>query len=327
MEINVAEAIKNTNMCALASKTIADLPLSESEAAVVASLDARFREIGKTGHDRDHEIAAFITKAIETEFNSPAESILDKIFDRTTIGEADGAEDVYIKNTLVAYESAQGGNVPKSYLDVTALVPKFRNRQIETDISYADLINGGWKTVAKVVEYARQAFENALFHDVFADLDAAITVGADNYITVGSATMTQAAADAVATYVNDYAPGDGAIVAYSKHIVEISKLTGYQSNSMLDTLNRLGRLETFSGCELLPVPAVRKQGDGTGLFIDKRVFGVAGKIGTLTMRGDIKTYEEDNINKEKFHLKITGFNYGYTFEGTAAEKVVKAVLS
>lgn len=96
---------------------------------------------------------------------------------------------------------------------------------------------------------------------------------------------------------------------------------------MLDTLNRLGRLETFSGCELLPVPAVRKQGDGTGLFIDKRVFGVAGKIGTLTMRGDIKTYEEDNINKEKFHLKITGFNYGYTFEGTAAEKVVKAVLS
>ena len=114
MEINVAEAIKNTNMCALASKTVAELPLSESEAAVVASLDARFREIGNLGYDKDHEIAAFITKVIDEEFNGTAEEILDKIFVRNEIGENDATEDVYTKNTLVAYESAPGGNVRAS---------------------------------------------------------------------------------------------------------------------------------------------------------------------------------------------------------------------
>ena len=327
MEINVAEAIKNTNMCELATKTVKGYKLSETDEVVIAELDAKFKEIGRLGYDKDHEISAFVQRAINEEvYNTPSE-ILDRMFDSDTIGETDAFEGVMgPKNTLVAYEAAEGGNVARSYLDVTALNPKWHNRQIETEISYKDLERNGWKTVATIVDYARQAFTNALFNDVFSDLDAAIATGAENCLTVSGNAVTQAAADAVALYVNDWAEGDGMIVGYTKYIQQISKLNGHSSEDMKNELHRLGRLEMFDGVELVPVSAVRKQGDGTGMFVDNRVFGVAGKIGTLSMRGDIKTYQEDNINKEKFHIKIAGFNYGYAFNSEAAEKVFKVVL-
>lgn len=326
MEINVAEEIKCTNMCELASKTLRPAyALTDSEKAVVAELDKKFKEIGRLGFDKDHEISAFITKAIQEDYESIADEVLGRMFDRNTIGEADDFTDVEIDNTLVSYEAAKGGNVPKSFLDPTVLTPKWHNRQVETDISYADLARNGWKTVATVVDYTRKVLTNDLLKDVFTDLDNAITLGADNYVAVGSTSMTQAAADAVALYLNEWG-GDKFIIAYTKYISEISSLTGYASPAMLDELNRFGRLQEFKGCELLDVPSVRKQGDGSGLFLDKRVFGVSAKIGTLSMRGDIAVYQEDNINRENFHIKIAGFNYGYTFGGDAAKKVVKAVL-
>ena len=324
---DIAEAIRNTNMYELAQKTNSGVALSEDDALVVAQLDEHFKEIGRTGHDKDHEIASFITKVVNEEFSNTTDDILDRIFDRGTIGANDDFEMVVDpENTLVAHEAAFGGNVPKSYVDTTVMNPKWKNRQIESEITYADLERNGWKSVAKLTEYAIAAFRNAMFADIFADLDAAIAAGADNYITVGAATMTQAAADAVALYVNDWDEGDGVILGYAKYIQQISKLTGYNSNSMLDDINRYGRLAMYDGVDLYPISQVRKQGDGTGLFIDKRVFGVAGKIGVLNQRGEVKVYETPNNNEEKIHLKFANFTYGWAFSDEAAKKVIKAVL-
>lgn len=327
MNIDIAEAIKNTNMYELAMKTQKGIPMTDTEDMVVAQLDAKFKEIGKLGYDKDREISAFMTRVLTEELYNTPDELLDLIFDQDTIGANDDFELITEpKNTLVAYDAAQGGNVPKSYLDISAMTPKWKTKQIESEISFADLERNGWKTVARFTEYATQAFKNAMFRDIFSDLDSVIVSGAPNYITVSGDTMTQAAADALALYVNDWAEGEGTIVGYTKYIQQISKLQGFDSEAMKDEIHRTGRLGMYDGVALTPISSVRKQGDGTGLFIDKRVFGVAGKIGRLTMRGEMKVYETENNNKEKIELKACGFTYGWAFESAAAEKVCKVVL-
>lgn len=328
MEINVAEAIQNTNMYELASKTIHGTSLTDTEQVVVAELDAKFREIGRTGYDKDHEISQFVQRVLTEELYNAPDELLDEIFDRDEIGANDDFELLADpKNTLVPYEAAPGGNVPKSYLDVSAITPKWVNRQIDTEISYQDLERGGWKTVAKIVEYAVAAFKNAMCKDIFTDIDNAIASGADNYVAEAGATISQATADAVSLYLNDWAPGEGKIVGYTKYIQNISKLSGFNSDAMLDELHRNGSLGVFQGCALVPISAVRKQGDNTGLFIDKRLFGIAGVVGKLSMRGEIKTYQTENNNKEKVEIKIAGFNYGWAFNSDALDRIVKVVVA
>lgn len=327
MEINVAEAIKSTNMYELATKTVRGLNLTETEEVVAAELDSKFKEIGRTGYDRDHEVSAFMQRVLTEELYNTTDELLDIIFDRDTIGEADDFDLNTVKNTLTAYEAAPEGNVPKSYLDLSSIAPKWKTRQIESRLSYSDLARNGWKSVATLTEYAVAALKNAMFRDIFADLDAIITTGAANCVTVGGAAMTQAAADQIALYVNDWAEGEGVIVGYTKYIQQISKLTGFDSDAMKDEVNRTGRLGRYDGVALHPISAVRKQGDGTGLFIDNRVFGIAGKIGRLSMRGDVRVLETENNNKECVDVKICGFNYGWAFDTTSAEKVCKAVLA
>ena len=46
-----------------------------------------------------------------------------------------------VKNAILS-------NVPKSLL-----VPKWHNRQVDTNISYADLARDGWNTVETVIDY------------------------------------------------------------------------------------------------------------------------------------------------------------------------------
>lgn len=129
--IDIAEMIEKTNMMELASKTANQVALSDEERDVAAQLDEWAREIGKTGHDKDHEIAAFIEKTINTEIINAPEELLDGAFDRGSVGEFDD----YIartepKNTLRAIECAKGGNVDRSYVDFKVLTPQWRNRQV-----------------------------------------------------------------------------------------------------------------------------------------------------------------------------------------------------
>lgn len=331
----IAEIVRDTDMYALACKTNKDVVLDEDEKAVVAQLDAHFKKIGETGNDPDHEIAAFVTRVINEELENAPDELLDALFDRGTIGEADDYQlTVEPENTLVAYEAAKGGNVEKSYLDIRTVAPTWKNRQIESEISYADLRRNGWKTVARITEYATEAFRNYMFADIFAAIDAAIVSGADNYISVGATLPTQAAMDQISLYVNDRAPiGDGNIIALSKYIQAASKLTGFVSQDMINEVNRRGSLGVYDGVALNGISAAKKltlkdaAGTAYPMFPDKRIFGIAGKIGTLTQKGEVNIYEDMHNNTEVVHLMFKDFTYGYAFSNSALDNVVKAVLN
>ena len=58
---------------------------------------------------------------------------------------------------------------------------------------------------------------------------------------------------------------------------------------------------------------------------DKRIFGIAGKIGTLDMKGDVHIYEDMDNDNEKVELKIKDFTYGWAFNKDTLENVCKIV--
>lgn len=326
--VEIAEVIKGTDMYELSCKTNAEMDLTDEEKVAVSQLDSYFKEVGKRGVDSNCEIAAFVQRAINEEIYNAPDELLDMIFDRDTIGEFDDFEAIADpKNTLIAYETAKGGNVKRSFLDVSVLAPSWYNLQIETDISYKDLQRNGWKTVAKITEYAIATFKNKMFKLIFDKLDAGISSGAENYISVGGAAMTQAASDALALYVNDRADGDGVVVGKSAYIQQMSKLNGFASDDMKNEVHRTGRLGTYDGCDLTPISSAKKLGDGTAIFPDKRVYGVAGRIGSLNMKGETSVYETMNNNNESVHLKFANFTFGVAFNADTLEKVCKVVLS
>ena len=326
-QIEIAELVKDTSVCEIATKTVKKLNMTDNEKVVADQLDEWARKIGETGHDPDHEIAAFITRTINDEFYDAPNELLDSMFERGSIGEFDDYEGVIqpVKNTLIAHEAARGGNVEKSYLDFTTLKPTYRNRQVETQISYVDLRRNGWKSVALLTDYATRALENAMFYDIFSVVDAAITSGAENYIAEANALPSQATMDALALYLNDR--GAGTVVALSKYIQAASKLTGFNSADMLNEIHRTGRLGMYDGVSLYPVSAAKRQGDGSLLLPDKRMFGISGKIGSLDMKGEVHTYETENNNKETIDLKIADFTYGYAFNKDSLENVCKVVFA
>lgn len=93
-------------------------------------------------------MAAFIRKAVTEELYEAPDEILDMLFTRGTIGEFDDYEaTVEAKNKLLAYEAAKGGNVKRSFVDISVLKPTWRHFQVETDISYADIRKNGMKSV------------------------------------------------------------------------------------------------------------------------------------------------------------------------------------
>ena len=68
------------------------LSVTAEEKEIYEISDAFVREVGKTGHDRDHEIAAFITKTINEELYNAPDELLDTLFTRGSIGEFDQVE-------------------------------------------------------------------------------------------------------------------------------------------------------------------------------------------------------------------------------------------
>lgn len=131
-QIEIAELVKDTSVCEIAAKTVRNMSLTDNEKTVAEYFDEWARKIGETGHDRDHEIAAYITRTINDEFYNAPNELLDAMFERGTVGEFDDYEAIIdpVKNTLVAYEAAYEANVPKSYLDFTALKPVWKHRQV-----------------------------------------------------------------------------------------------------------------------------------------------------------------------------------------------------
>ena len=138
---DITTLVGSVDMYELACKANHNIALSADEKDLTAELDARFKEIGKAGHDADHEIAQFIRKTVNEDIYNAPNELLDSMFDQSSIGEFDDFEaDIRpVKNTLVVHEAARGGNVERSYLDIAVLQPRWVNLQCEFDISYADV--------------------------------------------------------------------------------------------------------------------------------------------------------------------------------------------
>lgn len=195
-----------------------ELNAEEKEIAEIS--DAWAREIGKTGKDPECTIAEFINRTVNEEIYNAPDELLDQIFERGSVGEFDdyeGHKDP--KNTLVAYEAARGGNVDRSYIDISVLKPTWKNRQVETDLSYTDLRKNGFKSIATLTTFMKEACQNALFFDALALADEAVT-GGEQLIAVSGATPTLEAMDKLSLYLNDRASDSVIITLNNQKLID-----------------------------------------------------------------------------------------------------------
>ena len=86
-----------------------------------------------------------------------------------------------------------------------------------------------------------------------------------------------------------------------------------------------GFLRDYAGVELLGFSGQKKTSDNALLVPDKRVFGIAAKIGSAITRGEARTMQQEDINQERIHVKVAGFTFGYVI--TNIENVAKIVMA
>jgi hypothetical protein len=301
--------------------------LNSEEKEIAEISDAWAKEIGKTGKDPECTIAEFINRTVNEEIYNAPDELLDQIFVRGTVGEFDDYEGhTDPKNTLVAHEAAKGGTVDRSYIDISVLKPTWKNRQVETDLSYADLRKNGFKSIATLTTFMKEACQNALFYDVLTIADIAVT-GGEQLISVTGSTPTLEAMDALSLYLNDRG-SDNVIVTLNKYAQAIRRMEGYAqylSPTMKDDFNRYGLVKSYDGIGIAGISGARKTGRGNLLLPDKRIYGIADKIGTLDMRGETHTYQDMNNQNEKVHVMLKDFNYGIML--TNIENFAKITLA
>jgi len=328
LNFEIAEVTRDAGkMFEIAQKSYYRLNLTEEEKEVASLCDAWIKEIAEKG-DPNKELAAFIKRTVNEEiYNSPDE-LLDLMFDRGSIGEFD---DYYAvtnpKNTLVAHDAAKGGTVDRSYIDISVLTPTWKNKQISTDLKYVDARRNGFKSVATLTTYAVEALQNALFNDIFSVVDAAITGGAQK-IDESTASPTQTSMDKLSLYLIERNPNSAVAISLAKYCQAIGRMTGYSaymSEAMKDDFNRYGLIKFYDGIRVAGISSAETLGDGSLLIPDKRVFGVAGKIGQLDMKGEVHVYEDMDNSNEKIIIQVKDFTYGYCI--TDIDKVAKIVMA
>lgn len=301
-----------------------ELNAEEKEIAEIS--DAWAKEIGRTGKDPECTIAEFINRTVNEEVYNAPDELLDQIFERGSVGEFDDTEGYKdVKNTLVAHEAAKGGNVDRSYIDISAVKPTWKNRQVETDISYVDLRKNGFKSIATLTTFMKEACQNALFFDALSMADMAVT-GGEQLIPVSGTTPTIEAMDSLSLYLNDR-DDDNVIITLNKYAQAIRRMPNfaqYMSNDMKNDFNRYGLVKNYDGIGIAGISGAKKTGNGSLLLPDKRIYGVAGKIGNLDMKGEIHTYQDMNNQNEKVHIMLKDFTYGFML--THIENFAKITL-
>lgn len=331
-KIEIAEIMQNKGqMYDWAEKVSKNMALSSEETEISEVVDAWAKEIGETGNDKDNEIAEFVIKTITDPVYNAPDALLEKLFDYDSIGEFDD----YVvnktpKNTLVAYEAAKGGNVAKSYIDGTAVAPQWIHAQVETEISYAQLRRGGFKNIANLTVYAKEALDNRKVHSVFTTLDNAIVGGNQVFTIANDSSLTKTVLDQLALYALDYTnDGDEPVIfglnKYAQAIANMTGYTSYMSDDMKNSYNRYGLVKFYQGCAIAGFSGARKLANGDLVVPDKRIFAIAGKIGTICDRGELRVYETPDNNRERISLKFTGYEYGINIVDT--EKVAKIVVT
>ena len=310
-----------------ATRVDKNLNLTAEDMEISQVVDAWAKQIGERGADPNMEISEYIVRTLTPEIYDTPDELLDMLFNRGSLGEFDDYQiNEVARNTLVAHDAGFGGTVDKSYIDVTATKPTWKHKQIETEVRYSDLRRNGYKTIASLTTFAEEALKNKMFFDIFNAVDSAIT-GGDQLIDAAAANPTETAMDALALYLIDR--GENPLtVSLSKYAQAIAKMSGYtsfMSDNMKEDYNKYGLVKFYNGVRIGTISGAHKTGDGQLLLPDKRIFGIAGKIGNLDMKGDIRVYETMDNKKEVVELKITGFQFGYAL--TDLDKVAKITLS
>ena len=306
------------------------LELSDDHKDTSEALDEWARKIGERGVDHDNEIAELIRRAVSNDVVATPNELISMMFDESSIGEFDDFyAEVEPKNTIKVYESIKGGNVDASYIDFSRMQPTWTELQAETFIKYADLRRGGYKTVASLVNYMREAFDQKKWSVIF-NLAAAIPVASPNLIVEATSSPTAASADALAVYLMDVVgPGENAVIlGQNKYIMAMSKLpsaSSIQSNEAKEAWRRYGSIGYYAGQEMRGFSGVRKMSDGNFVIPDKVVLGVAGKIGSAITRGETHVYESMDNNAEHVHIKANGFSFGTMI--TKPEKIAKMTIA
>lgn len=327
-----SEIVKNTEMYEVAEKVHYKVNLTSEEKEISQIADVWAKEIGEKGVDNEHEIAGFIKKTIEYPVYSRPNELFESMFEQDSIGEFDDYEvTVAPKNTLVAYQSAKGGNVPKSYIDTDTLRPNWVHTQVETQIKYADLRRNGFKSVANATVFAKEALENLKLKMAFTAIDNAVNGGEQVFaVTGGANALTTEVMDALSLYVLDQLEDDDtgftfSLNKYAQAIGRMSGISSYMSNDMKNSFNRFGLVKEYGGLLIGGYSGARRTADGEVIVPDQRIFGVAGKVGIMCDRGDLRIYETMNNNDECVDLKFTGYEYGIQI--TKPEKIAKVTFT
>lgn len=303
--------------------------LTEDQKDISVAMDEWAKEIGNTGKDTEHEIAAYIQKTLDGVIDEKLDEIMEMIFEIGQIGEFD--KTTYYKdkgNTLIAYDSAIGGNVPKSYIDIDAIQPKMGHAQVETSISYVDLRKNGFRSIAKLTTYAEEALLAKVYSDVFNVLVQSISGGA-NAITESSNAPTMTNMDKLVLHLEDKKEnGDQPVIftlnKYAQAIARMNTLTPYLSDAQKAEYAKFGFGGEYAGIPVKRFSGTGKLKDGKPILPDKTILGIGGKIGELNMRGSIRVLETMDNQKEKVDLKIAGMSYEFAI--TNIDKAAKVTM-
>lgn len=333
LHTEVAEIMKESGrVYDVAEKVVGKCNLTAEDKEIAEVVDAWAKNIGETGYDEGHEISQLILKTIADPVYDKPDAIIDMMFNKDSIGEFDDYEiEKTPKNTLIAHNAVKGGNVDKSYIDGSILKPTWHSAQVETELTYGQLRRNGFKSIAQVSVFAKEAMDNKKIKDAFTALDNAIT-GGDQLITVtgGAAALSQANMDALALYAMDMLDtGDSAFCfglnKYAQQVARIAGHASYMSDNMKDEYNRYGLVKEYLGLLIGGFSGQKKAADGELLVPDKRLFSCSGRIGTICDRGDLRVYQTMDNNAEKVSLKFTGYEYGIKI--TNPEKVAKIAFT
>lgn len=313
-----------------ARKVVYNCELSAADMDMNTAADEFWREVGRNGYDPNHELSALITQALTPEVVTAPGEILSRMFTEGNIGEFDDKYvEVMPKNTLRAHEATIGGNVDASFIDHNVLNPTWTSLQIETYIPLQEIRRGGYKSVATYVNFAREAFEQKRVSSVMNAVSTAITNGAANYINEAGTTPSDASMLALALYLLDVGSGDVPFAfGLNKYIQAISNLDKADKNKT-DVEKSMwfnsGLLAKYSGVDLIGFSGRKLLADNTTIVPNNTLIGVAGKVGTLDMKGDLRVMQETDINKEHIHLKMGGYTFGYVI--TDITKAAKMVIA
>lgn len=301
--------------------------LSEEDKLVSEQVDKWAKEIGE-GKRSPRELSAYLQKVIQPEVYDAPMDLLNKFFmDNPSIGEFDDwTIDRAPKNTLQAYQAAKNGNVSKSYIDFEKITPITKHLQIETELKMIDLRKGGFKTVARMTQFAIDELRNRMFFLIFDAIDAAITSG--DQTATDTSVVSETSMDKLVKYIRGQRiKGTLETVSNSDRAFEVSKLASavdFYSERMKDQLNLNGIIATYNGATINEIAASRTTGNGDKLINPDRLYGIAGQIGERALKGSLRVLSTEDNNNEVIELKFTGFEF--TFAITEPEKVFKITI-